>query len=322
MQVTQSKPQFSLLLYYKFTHLEILETFKKAHQRFCVANGIKGRVILAAEGVNGTVSGANESIEAYKKFIENMSAFHGIEWKQESVKQIVFAKMKTKVRSTILNMGIEKDFNVPQNTAKYLEPQEWKKVLDTEKDFLLFDIRNDYESKVGHFKGAILPQIQNFHEFPRLADEMESMKDKKILMYCTGGIRCEKFSSLLTERGFQNVYQLHGGIVRYGKETNGEHFEGSCFVFDDRMTVPISQNAKPISNCEYCDKPEDHVLNCANMKCNRMIICCDDCAHARSGACSEECLKTPGIRPFNPETFRIPFRKKGIVCPEYGIAKT
>jgi UPF0176 protein len=308
---------YKILLYYKFAKISDPLELVKVHQEFCLKNGLKGRVYLAHEGLNGTVSGTIEACDAYKKFIESFPFFKGIEWKEELVNQHQFAKMKTKFKKSICNMGSLDQVDVEKYHGKYLSPKEWRKILESNEDYILLDIRNNYEGKIGKFKNAIVPDIENFHEFPKLIDELEPYKDKKILMYCTGGIRCEKFSAAMVERGFKDVNQLHGGIIRYMQEEKGAHFEGACFVFDDRMQVLIGE--KPISNCKFCNKPEFRYVNCANMYCNELFIVCDDCAKTHEACCSTACQDSPGKRPFNPETFRIPFRKKGLIFQDLKI---
>lgn len=316
--------KYRVLLYYKFKDLGSeaqVQALKERHHRRGQELGLKGRVYLATEGLNGTVGGTFEACEAYKRYIETEEGFGAIHWKEDAHDAIPFAKLKTKARKTLVNLGEADVPDLVRFSGKRLKPSEWRKTLETETDFLLLDVRNRYESEVGRFKGAVCPDIENFHEFPKWVESLEGSKDRKILMYCTGGIRCEKFSGLLVQRGFKDVSQLDGGILGYAKEEEGRHFEGECFVFDDRLTVPVAQPPTVISRCAVCGTTESRYVNCSNMECNALFICCDACAETQEGACSEGCRNAPARRPFDRARFRIPYRKKGVVFPELGLAK-
>jgi UPF0176 protein len=310
---------FEVLLYYQFTPIADPNAFRDEHYQLCQKLGLRGRILVAAEGLNGTVAGPPEATAAYIRAVSSMAGFESIEWKRDICETVPFDKLKVKVRKSLVSLGecevtVPKE-KTPQNTGKYLEPAEWKRVLESDEDFVLLDVRNNYEAEVGRFDGAQVPPYENFHDFPKWADELAEHKDKKILMYCTGGIRCEKFSTLLVEKGFSDVNQLHGGILTYGKQFGSEHFSGSCFVFDDRLTVKLAPDAKPIAQCRFCAANEDRMLNCANMECNELFVCCDVCARTHEGTCSAECRAAGWVRPFDEKTFRVPFRKKGQVFP-------
>ena len=310
-----------VILYYKFTHVANVAAFRDAHQQKCSELNLKGRVYIADEGINGTLAGSAENTALYRSYLRAQPGFADIQFKTDACEQIPFAKLKTKVRPFILNMGFEKgqDVDPSQTTATHLSPDQWRQVLETEKDFVLLDVRNNYESAIGHFEDAICPDLADFKKFPAWADELkEKYSDKKILMYCTGGIRCEKFSSLLLAKGMQNIFQLDGGILNYAKKEEGAHFAGRCFVFDDRLAVDIAKNTAPLTTCKHCGSAEDRYVNCANMDCNQLFIICDSCAQIHAGTCSRACQSAKNCRPFDPEHFRIPFRKKGIVFPELG----
>lgn len=310
----------TILLYYKFHKISDPQCFRDQHQEFCLKQSLKGRVYIAHEGINGTVAGDVSATENYKKYLRSQPGFEDIEFKEEACDVIPFAKLKIKVRPHILNMGFKPDEDVDpsEKTGKHLFPHEWRKVLESDEEYILLDIRNNYESQIGHFQGAVCPDLNGFTEFPKWVAEIEKYKDQKVLMYCTGGIRCEKFSSLLLEKGFKDVNQLHGGILNYLKEEGGEHFDGRCFVFDDRLVTDMKPGKEPISTCSICHKKEDRYVNCANMECNKLFIICDECAEKHSVCCSDICEKAEWRRPFRKDSFRIPFRAKGLVFPELG----
>lgn len=177
-----------------------------------------------------------------------------------------------------------------QNKAAYIEPSELKRVLEKE-DVVLLDARNNYESKIGRFKNAILPDITLFSEFPKAVEELHLEKDTPIITYCTGGIRCEKASAYLIEKGYTNVRQLHGGIIRYGQEVGDDHWEGQCFVFDRRGAISIDPNkqATDITQCEQCAIPSSNYHNCERVVCDRRVILCEKCIDVLEGCCDKAC---------------------------------
>ncbi len=299
---------YEVILYYYFNPIENPEVFTKNHKRFCKELGIKGRVYISSEGINGTIAGTKEQIKQYKNHLRSTPGFEGTEFKTDTSDYIPFAKLICKVREEIVSLHI--DGVDPKDGGNHLSPSEWKKVMESDEDYVMIDVRNNYESKVGHFKGALTPNLENFYDFPQWLEEANIPKSKKVLMYCTGGIRCEKFSVLMKEQGWDDVNQLHGGILRYAKEEKGKHFEGKCFVFDDRLVVPVDpQNLKPIAHCEITGEPADTYVNCANMECNKLFVCSEEGAHLMEGCCSEECKHNEYRRPFDPENAFKPFRK-------------
>ncbi len=298
---------YEVILYYKFTSIDDPEQFVADHKAFCKELGVKGRIYVGDEGINGTLGGTPEQVQKYKDHLTGINGFEGIDFKTDTSDYIPFAKLVCKTRDEIVALHTEAD---PAKGGKYLEPEEWKQVMESEDDYVLIDVRNDYESKIGHFEGAITPEVENFYQFPEWLDNLQVDKDKKVLMYCTGGIRCEKFSVLMKERGWDDVNQLHGGILRYGKEEGGKHFKGKCFVFDDRLVVPVNEDdMEPIARCEITGKPADTYINCANMECNKLFVCSEEGARKMEGCCSEECRQSDYKRPFDPEHAFRPFRK-------------
>ncbi|MEX0660307.1 MAG: rhodanese-related sulfurtransferase [Balneolaceae bacterium] len=299
---------YQVILYYHFYEIENAEKFCKDHKKFMSDLGLKGRVYMGKEGLNGTLGGTSEQIEAYKKYVWSLEGFKETEFKTEKADVIPFAKLVCKIRDEIVSIHV--DELDPKNGGKYLSPSEWRETMESGEDYIMIDVRNNYESKVGHFEGAITPDVENFHEFPNWLDEADLPKEKKVLMYCTGGIRCEKFSVLMKEKGWDDVNQLHGGILKYKHEEGGEHYKGKCFVFDDRLVVPVNEgDLQPIARCEITGKPADSYINCANMECNKLFVCSEEGAHLMEGCCSEECKKSEFKRPFDPEQAFKPFRK-------------
>ncbi|QHT67425.1 rhodanese-related sulfurtransferase [Rhodocytophaga rosea] len=290
--------KYSILLYYCYTHIEDPEQFREAHHVYCLENGILGRIIVAQEGLNGTVSGLREDCEKYMHDLKADPRFSHTEFKVETHDTHAFQKLHVRVKSEIVHSGLQ-HIRPQENTGKYVEPEEFKQMKDSE-DVVLLDVRSNYEHQIGKFKNAVTLDIENFRDFPEKVQELEKYKDKKIITYCTGGIKCEKASAFLLEKGFSTVYQLHGGIIKYGLEAGGEDFEGKCYVFDNRIVVDINKvNPAVISRCYMCDTECDRMINCANPVCNNHIPVCENCGWKMEGACSEDCKEHPEKRPYD-----------------------
>jgi len=183
-----------------------------------------------------------------------------------------FPKLKVVVRDEIGTLGLKKtnkDVNI-KNTAEYIEPDQLKNLYEKGEEFIIIDARNEYESRIGKFKNAIVPDINNFRDFPDFVKKIEHLKNKPIVTYCTGGIRCEKASAYLKEQGFKNVKQLHGGIHEYSDQTDGENFDGEMYVFDARVHMAVNyKNPKVISTCVHCENKITRYINCSNKICNK-----------------------------------------------------
>lgn len=299
---------YEVILYYKFHKIDDVALFNDQHKKFLKELGVKGRVYVGKEGLNGTIAGTPKQIQSYKEFVWSLPGFEETEFKTEESDLIPFPKLTCKIRDEIVSIHV--DGLDPEYGGNHMSPSEWRKVMESNEEYVMIDVRNNYESRVGHFEGAIKPDVDNFYDFPKWLDEANLPKDKKVLMYCTGGIRCEKFSVLMKEKGWDDVNQLNGGILNYAKEEGGEHFKGKCFVFDDRLVVPVNKgDLQPIARCEVTGKPADSYINCANMKCNKLFVCSEEGAEMMEGCCSEECKASEYKRPFNAENAFSPFRK-------------
>ena len=217
-----------------------------------------------------------------------------------------FKKINVRIKDEIVNSGI-KNKKIIQKRGNYIEPSEFKSILEQQsEDVCILDVRSRYEYEIGKFKNAITLDIDNFREFPDAIDEIETKisKEKKIITYCTGGVKCEKASAFLKENGYKNVYQLHGGIIKYGIEENGKDFNGKCYVFDNRIVKDVNNiNPNIISKCYVTGKKSDRMVNCANAECNKHIPLSDDGAKIYNGCCSEKCLKSDKVRKFDGTGF-------------------
>ncbi|GGF25668.1 oxygen-dependent tRNA uridine(34) hydroxylase TrhO [Hymenobacter cavernae] len=289
---------YRVLLYYCYTPIDDVEAFREEHHRLCLRLNLLGRIIVAPEGLNGTVSGLTADCEEYMRIVKADPRFAALEFKIEPSETHTFQKLHVRVKPEIVHVGLP-EIKPYERTGIHLSPQEFRDMKDQD-DVVILDVRSDYEHELGRFKNAVTLDIENFREFPDKVDELAQYKDKKILTYCTGGIKCEKASAYLLEKGFENVYQLHGGIIKYGLEAGGEDFEGKCYVFDGRVAVDVnSVNPTIISKCHHCHTPSARMINCANPHCNAHLAMCESCGEKLAGACSETCQQHPDKRPYD-----------------------
>ncbi|HEX7367023.1 MAG TPA: rhodanese-related sulfurtransferase [Pelobium sp.] len=292
---------YQTLLYYCYSHIQDAEQYAADHLKFCKSIGLTGRIIIADEGLNGTVSGTVAACKAYMDYIYADGRFNATEFKIDEVDEPSFIKMHCRYKSEIVYSGLKDPSYIDptKQTGKHLEPKEFAEMKDRD-DVVILDVRSNYEHSMGKFKNAVTLDIDNFRDFPAMINELAQYKGKKVLTYCTGGIKCEKASALLLKEGFKDVYQLHGGIIKYGKEADGKDFEGKCYVFDNRIAVDVNKvNPVVISTCRNCGKTTSKMINCANPECNEHFTQCDDCGTALAGACSVECQNHPRKRPYD-----------------------
>lgn len=288
---------YRVLLYYCYTPIENPEEFRDEHHRLCLDLNLLGRIIVAPEGLNGTVSGLPEDCETYMQTVKADPRFEALEFKVEEHEDHAFKKLHVRLKEEIVNSDLP--VNPLEQTGKHLEPDEFLQLKD-DPDVVLVDMRSNYEHSVGKFKGAITFDMENLRELPDHVHEIEHLKDKKIITYCTGGIKCEKASAYLLSRGFENVYQLHGGIIKYGLEAGGEDFDGKCYVFDNRVAVDVNQvNPEVISTCFRCGTTTDRMINCASPVCNNHVTLCEACGWDHKGTCSDACKQDPLLRTYD-----------------------
>ncbi len=255
-----------------------------------------GRIYVAHEGINAQMSVPADQFEAFRETLEAYDFMKGIRL-NVAVEQDnhSFLKLTIKVRNKIVADGLNDETFDVTNKGIHLKAQEFNDLL-ANPDTIVVDFRNHYESEVGHFEGAITPDVENFREsLPIINAQLQDYKeDKNLLMYCTGGIRCEKASAYFKHQGFKNVYQLEGGIIEYARQVKDEgvksKFVGKNFVFDHRLGERITDDI--IAQCHQCGKPCDNHTNCANDACHLLFIQCDDCKAVMENTCSSECLET------------------------------
>lgn len=294
------KKEYYILLYYCYAQIEDYEAYREEHHLFCVEHNLRGRIIISPEGLNGAVSGTREDCEKYMAYVHVDSRFSDTEFKVEQHDAMAFAKLHVRVKPEIVHSSL-KHINPKIRTGAYVEPHEFKEILEkSPEDVVVLDVRSNYEHEVGRFKNALTLDIDNFRDFPEKVKALEHLKNKKIITYCTGGIKCEKASAYLLELGFENVHQLHGGIIKYGLETGGKDFEGKCYVFDNRITADVNrENPSIIATCYITGVPTDRMVNCANPVCNAHISMSEEAGWLMDGCCSEACRKHPERRPYD-----------------------
>lgn len=292
---------YLVLAYYNYTRIDDAEDMVAKHLAYCKGLKLRGRIYIAHEGINGTISGTREACEQYMKDLKADARFSSIEFKVDEVAEHAFQRMHVRYKTEIVYSGLRdpKVIDPTKETGKHLKGEEFLELKDRD-DVVILDVRSNYETRLGKFKNAVTLDIENFREFPGKIAELEQYRDKKIITCCTGGIKCEKASALLIKEGFKDVYQLHNGIIGYAKETGGKDFDGVLYVFDGRVSVPVNGvNPTVISTCKKCGGPAPRNLNCANVECNDQFNMCESCAEEMEGACSDACKAHPRKRAYN-----------------------
>jgi UPF0176 protein len=277
--------------FYKYHQIEDPQGFRDALFARWNDLGVLGRTYIASEGINAQISVPTENFEAFVKDLFTIDFLNGIRLNTAVDEGKSFYALKVKLRNKIVADGIEDPNFDPSNTGKYLTAGEWNQQL-SDPNTVVVDMRNHYESEVGHFEGAICPDVDTFREELQVVEDiLQNDKDKKVLMYCTGGIRCEKASAYMKHKGFENVYHLEGGIIKYARDAKANNldikFKGVNFVFDERLAERISDEV--IATCHQCGEPFDHHTNCLNLGCHILFIQCDKCKEKYENCCSEEC---------------------------------
>lgn len=297
MPVSESR----ILLYYRFTPLSDPAAVMLWQRTLCESLGLRGRIIVGHHGINGTVGGSLASVKQYIRRTREYPAFHDMEFKWSAGSAEDFPRLSVKVRDEIVTFGatgeVEVDGDGIVGGGVRLTPTQVNDLVDQRGDeVVFFDGRNAMEAAIGHFKGAVVPETTTTRDF---LDELGSgkydkLKDRPVVTYCTGGVRCEVLSKLMLDRGFSEVYQLDGGIVRYGEQFGDAGlWEGSLYVFDRRMHMEFSGDAAELGHCIHCGTATNTYRNCVNEDCRDMVLLCDDCAadpataHCGQTACAE-----------------------------------
>lgn len=305
-----SEKKYFVIAFYRFVTIDSPHEEVLRHKVFCKERDILGRIYISEQGINGQMSAEEHDAHAYMAWMHQSPFFHDVFFKIDPYHEHAFPKLTIKYRKQLVALDAEADLEL---SGEHVSPERWKEMLENDHERVLLDVRNDYEWKVGRFEGAEVPPCNTFREFQQYADELKAKVDPQktpVMMYCTGGIRCEIYSSFLKERGFEKVYQLDGGVINYGHQQGSKHWLGKLFVFDDRLTVPVSQEETPvIGTCYHCNAKTESYYNCANMDCNTLFLCCPECLPKFSGCCKEDCKHSERLRPYQHQNAHKPFRK-------------
>ena len=275
-----------VILYYGFSPLRDPDAIHLWQRTLCEGLGLKGRILLSPHGINGTLGGDMENLKKYIRQTKQYPGFRRIDFKWSDGTGEEFPRLRIRVRDEIVSFGAPGELIVDQRGVVgggvHLTPGEVNHLVDERGgDVVFFDARNAFEAKIGRFKNAVVPNVRTTRDFVTELDSgrYDHLKDKAVVTYCTGGIRCEVLSSVMRNRGFREVYQLEGGIVRYGEEFADEGlWEGSLYLFDARMNHEFSDRAKVLGTCERCSAPTSRFYNCANLACRKLILLCGECA--------------------------------------------
>ena len=262
-----------VILFYKYVPISDADHLAEEQRALCSRLQLKGRILIAEEGINATLAGPADAISEYVATLHSDPRFADIEVKVSAGDATTFPKLAVKVRREIVTLGAGP---LTPRQDQQLPPAEWKRMMEQDPNVVLLDVRNRYESEAGRFEGAIVCDIEHFRELPAYVGELDALKRRKVLIYCTGGIRCEKASALLRERGFTDVYQLHGGIVSYQEQFGNEHWQGECFVFDQRMTVRVKEDLVQIGRCAHTSRPTSRFVNCLHDPCHKLFLLAEE----------------------------------------------
>ncbi len=285
--------KYTVLLYYKYAHIKNPQDVMDWQREICQKLNLKGRILIAHEGINGTIEGTDSNIKQYIKETEKdlpagrqVKRFRGINWKKSKGTGTAFKKLVVKVRPEIVTTGIaDKDFGpLKKVTGKYLSSDKLKEWYEQGREFYVVDMRNDYEFEVGRFKNSVWPQgLGHFRDVPSAIKSIEKLKDKTVVTVCTGGVRCETASGLLIKYGFKEVYQLENGIVTFMEKYPNTYFEGKLLVFDGRETIAFNQDQpehKVIGKCRICRNKSENLVNYFDGGKNTYGIICINCCES------------------------------------------
>lgn len=274
-----------IILFYKFVPIADTESILFWQRALCEKLGLKGRILISKHGINGTLGGDLKNLKFYTREMKAHSLFDNIAWKWSDGGTEDFPKLKVKIKPEIVAFDAPDEIEVSDkgvtNGGKHLKPEAVNKlVAERGDDVIFYDGRNKYEAQIGRFKNAIVPDVTTSRDFKKDLEEGEisKHKDKPIVTYCTGGIRCEILSAMMKNRGYKEVYQIDGGIVKYGEKFADDGlWEGKLFVFDDRMKMGFSDKSKDIAECEKCGKKTSNMVNSTNVR-RKLHVMCEECA--------------------------------------------
>lgn len=282
-----------VILFYKFINIKDPKALAKEHREICSGLGLRGRMIIAEEGINATFEGKKESIEKYKEFLKKDARFSDVVIKESGGIGKAFPKLKIKVRDEVVKLGVGK-LNVPKDTALTVTADQLQKMYENNEDFVILDLRNDYEIASGKFEKTVDPELVNFRDLPEKLEKIKKIKDKKVIAVCTGGIRCEKATCLLKKEGFTNLYQLKDGIHSYMQKYPGKNFKGTLYVFDNRLTTDVVKNRDKviIGRCVFCSTGSENYYSDDSMRPSKKVISCRRCFRKNQSMLREVVIDT------------------------------
>lgn len=285
---------YIIILFYKYANIENPATYMERERAVCEVLGLKGRIIIAEEGINGTLEGNRENIEKYKTHILADKKFKQMNIKESIGNGEAFPRLSVKVKDEIVSTKLPKNINPNRETGKYLQPIDLKRMYEDNEDFVIVDMRNDYELASGYFDKTINLNLENSRDLQKkeILDKIKIHKNKKLVTVCTGGVRCEKMSAYLLDQGFENVYQLHNGMHGFMEKYPGQHFKGTLYTFDNRKVMDFGGDREIVGKCFNCMKSTERYENCANPICHKHFLVCENCVNKydeNDFYCKNEC---------------------------------
>lgn len=285
---------YTVILFYKYVSIKDPKELMDFIRGLATGLSLKGRVIIAAEGINATLEGQTGEVLRFAEIIKQDRRFRDIQIKTSLGNGSAFPKLSVKVREEIVGTKFSKDIDPRKKTGKYLRPEELHELYEKNDDFVMVDMRNSYEYASGHFKNAVDPGLEASRDLPNMIEKLREYKPKKVVTYCTGGVRCEKMSAYLLAEGFENVYQLEGGIHSYMEKYPGKNFAGTLYTFDNRDTMHFGGEREIVGRCKRCGEKTESYYNCANDECHLHFLACEKCVSDKKYVfCSSACETAP-----------------------------
>lgn len=286
---------YVVILFYRFTPITDPAAFRDEQKALCKSLDLKGRLLIASEGINGTFEGTQENIEAYMAALHAIPAFADMPFKQSAGNGLGFTKLEVKAKKEVVTLAAG-DFDIAAETAPEVTAEELEAMYERDDDFVVLDLRNDFEVEVGRFEKTVDPKLRFFRDLPATLPQLEHLKNKKVVAVCTGGIRCEKATCLLKRQGFENIYQLKDGIHTYMERFPASRFKGTLYVFDNRLVTTVAEvpDHEIIGRCSYCGTACEQFFSDDSQRPSRKVVCCDACFELHRDSL-RSCLPEPEL---------------------------